>query len=67
MRRPLDAALDQRHAGSAGAVGADRVVGIVALHGVVGEREVARSMRANGPRWSRLATKGNVRARDSRP
>ena len=44
--------------GSTGAVGADRIVGIAALHGVVGEREVARPSARAGPRWSRLATNG---------
>ena len=35
--------------GSAGALGADRVVGVVALHRVVGERQVARACAPTGP------------------
>ena len=40
MPRPSSGA-----AGSAGRIGADRIVGIVALHGVVGEREVPGGAR----------------------
>ncbi len=48
--RSADAPRAARVAGSIGAGRARGIVGIRPLHGVVGQREVARPMRANGPR-----------------
>ena len=41
----VGAALQQRRDRLGGAVGAGRIVGVVTLHGVVGEREIARRAR----------------------
>ena len=63
----FDALIEKRSDRLHGAIGADRIVRIKALHGVVGEREVARGARERPKMIEACHKRKTARARLSRP